>query len=151
MQERRLPSAINNLRLGEILLLGRETAFGRLVEGMHRDAFILKGQIIELKEKPSVPTGTIGMDSFGNTPTYEDRGIIKRAIVGMGRQDVDPNGLTPLDDKIDIIGASSDHTILDVTQSEVEYKVGDIVEFYMDYGCLLRASTSQYVDKVIVK
>jgi predicted amino acid racemase len=132
-------------------LLGRETAFGRLVEGMHRDAFVLKGQIIELKEKPSIPTGTIGMDAFGNTPAYEDRGIIKRAIVGMGRQDIDPDGLSPLDDKIDIIGASSDHTILDVTQSEVEYKVGDIVEFYMDYGCLLRASTSQYVDKVIVK
>jgi predicted amino acid racemase len=69
----------------------------------------------------------------------------------MGRQDVDPNGLMPLDGRIDIIGASSDHTIIDVTQSEVEYKVGDIVEFYMDYSCLLRASTSQYVDKVIIE
>lgn len=151
MNEGRFPSGINNLRLGEILLLGRETAFGKIINGMHRDVFILKGQIIELKNKPSVPVGNIGMDAFGNVPFYEDRGIIKRAIIAMGRQDIDPDGLFPIDDKIEVIGASSDHTILDVTDSNVYYKVGDIVEFLMDYSCLLRATTSNYVEKIIVE
>lgn len=150
LKENRLPKGINNLRLGEVLLLGRETAFGNMIEGMHNDVFILKGEIIELKEKPSVPIGTIGMDAFGNTPSYEDRGTIKRAILAMGRQDIDPSGLTPLDKDIVILGASSDHTILDVTKSKKEYKVGDRVEFLMDYGCLLRACTSQYVKKELV-
>lgn len=150
LDQGRLPKGINNLRLGEILLLGRETAFGKLVKGMNSDVFILKGQIIELKEKPSLPIGNIGMDAFGNIPTFEDRGIIKRAIIGIGRQDADPSGLTPIDTKIEILGASSDHTILDVTNSDKEYKVGDIVEFYMDYGALLRASTSEYVEKIVI-
>lgn len=146
----RMPKEINNLRLGEILLLGRETAYGDLVEGLNTDAFILKGQIVELKEKPSVPIGNIGMDAFGNKPSYEDRGLIKRAIVAMGRQDIDPSGMTPMDKNIDILGASSDHTILDVTKSDKDYKVGDIVEFYMDYGCLLKAMTSEYIEKVTI-
>ncbi|MDF2674504.1 MAG: alanine/ornithine racemase family PLP-dependent enzyme [Clostridiales bacterium] len=150
MSENRFPSGINNLRLGEILLLGRETAYGKVVNGMHRDTFTLKAEIIELKDKPSVPIGNIGMDAFGNIPSHEDRGIIRRGIIAVGRQDIDPDGLFPTDNKIDILGASSDHTILDVTNSSSEYKVGDIVEFHMDYSCLLRASTSEYVDKIMV-
>ncbi|MCX7904594.1 MAG: ornithine racemase Orr [Caloramator sp.] len=148
--EDRLPKGINNLRFGEALLLGRETAFGNFVDGLHKDVFILKAEIIELKEKPSVPIGNIGMDAFGQKPHFEDKGIMKRAIVAMGRQDIDPSGLIPLDQDISIVGASSDHTILDVTHSKREYKVGDTVEFVMEYGALLRAMTSEYVKKVTV-
>lgn len=150
IEKGRLPIGINNLRLGEIILLGRETAFGNEISGMHKDVFKLKAQIVELKEKPSIPIGTIGMDAFGNTPSYEDRGIIKRAILAVGRQDIALEGITPIDKDIDILGASSDHTILDVTNSKKDYEVGDTVEFLMDYGCLLRASTSQYVKKALV-
>lgn len=151
INEGRFPSGINNLRLGEVLLLGRETAFGRIIKELYKDIFILKGQIIELKNKPSVPVGNIGMDAFGNTPHHEDRGIIKRAIIAMGKQDIDPDGLFPIDSKIEVLGASSDHTILDVTNSNIDYKVGDTVEFLMDYSCLLRASTSGYVEKIVVE
>lgn len=151
VQNKKMVKGINNLRLGEVLLLGRETAYGNAVEGLNQDVFVLKGQIVELKEKPSLPIGTIGMDAFGNVPVFEDRGIIKRAIVAMGRQDIDPSGITPIDKDIQILGGSSDHTILDVTKTEREYHTGDIVEFLMDYGSLLRASTSPYVKKVVVK
>lgn len=150
IEKGRLPVGINNLRLGEIILLGRETAFGKEINGMHKDIFKLKAQIVELKEKPSLPIGTIGMDAFGNTPSYEDRGIIKRAILAVGRQDIALEGMKPIDEGIDILGASSDHTILDVTKSKKDYKIGDTVEFLMDYGCLLRASTSQYVKKILI-
>lgn len=146
-----LPKGINNLRLGEIVLLGRETAYGNAVDGLNQDVFKLRAQIIELKEKPSLPIGTIGMDAFGNKPEFEDRGIIKRAIIGVGRQDIDPGNMHPVDAKINILGSSSDHTILDVTNSDTSYKVGDIVEFSMDYGCLLKAMTSEYVEKAIIK
>jgi ornithine racemase len=151
LKEGRLPEGINNLRLGEILLLGRETAFGKAIEGMYSDVFVLKGEIAELKEKPSVPIGNIGMDAFGNTPIIEDRGMMKRAIIAIGRQDIDPGLMRPADEKIEIIGASSDHTIIDVTNSDREYKVGDIIDFYMDYGCLLKATTSTYVEKLVVE
>ena len=88
------------------------------------------------------------MDAFGNKPVYEDRGIIKRAIIAVGRQDADPDNLHPIDSKIDILGASSDHLILDVSKSDREYEVGDIVSFKLSYSSLLRATTSGFVARV---
>ncbi|HNZ82681.1 MAG TPA: ornithine racemase Orr [Sedimentibacter sp.] len=143
-----LPEGINNLRVGEAFLLGGETAYGQKLEGFYDDAFTLEAEIIELKEKQSVPIGETGVDAFGNKPVYEDRGIIRRAIIAVGRQDVDPDALSPMDEKIDILGASSDHLILDVSKSDNEYHVGGIVNFKLSYSSLLRATTSGYVERV---
>ena len=145
-----LPKGINNLRIGETFLLGNETAYGEHLEGFYDDIFKLEAEIIELKEKQSVPIGETGVDAFGNKPIYQDRGIIKRAIIAVGRQDIDPDKLHPIDSKIHILGASSDHLILDVTKSYNEYKVGDIVSFKLSYSSLLRATTSNYVEKVYI-
>lgn len=145
-----IPRGINNLRLGESIVLGNETAYGNRIEGTYNDCFTLCAEIIELKEKQSVPIGEIGVDAFGNKPTYVDRGIRKRAILAIGKQDVRIDGLTPIDERIIILGASSDHMIVDVTDCEKDYSIGDIIEFTMDYGALLAASTSDYVNKVIV-
>ena len=143
-----LPEGINNLRVGEAFLLGGETAYGQKLEGFYDDAFTLEAEIIELKEKQSVPIGETGVDAFGNKPVYEDRGIIRRAIIAVGRQDVVPDALSPMDEKIDILGASSDHLILDVSKSDNEYHVGGIVNFKLSYSSLLRATTSGYVERV---
>jgi len=144
-----MPKRINNLRLGESIVLGNETAHGNSIKGTFYDCFTFCAEIIELKEKQSVPIGEIGVDAFGNKPTYVDRGIRKRAILAAGRQDVRPDGLSPKDDAIIILGASSDHMIIDVTDSCRDYSIGDIVEFTLDYGALLLTSTSEYVEKVI--
>lgn len=142
-----VPEGINMLRIGETIVLGRETAFGEAVEGMHLDAFRLQGEIVEMKRKPSLPIGKIGMDAFGNTPSFEDRGEIIRAIVALGRQDVNIDGLEPYDSKISILGGSSDHLLLDITEVADRYKIGSVVEFNVDYGALLGAYTSEYIQK----
>ncbi|MCB2307918.1 alanine/ornithine racemase family PLP-dependent enzyme [Clostridium estertheticum] len=142
-----MPKDINQLRIGEAIVLGRETSFGKPVPNCYDDAFILSGEIVEIKSKPTVPTGTIGMDAFGHIPSFEDKGIRKRAIIALGRQDIRVEGITPLDNDISIFGASSDHLILDVTDSKKQLIVGSIVEFKIDYGCLLKAMTSPYVEK----
>lgn len=143
----RLPEGINNLRMGEILVLGRETAYGELVEGMYDDAFIFEAEIIELKEKDSVPTGEIGMDAFGNKPTFVDKGKRMRAILAAGVQDVKADQLIPLDEDIDYFGSSSDHMMWDVTDSKMNYQVGDIVKFKLEYGSILSLFTSEYIAK----
>ncbi|WP_298843531.1 ornithine racemase Orr [Clostridium sp.] len=142
-----MPKEINQLRIGEAIVLGRETSFGKPILNCYDDAFILRAEIIEIKSKPTVPTGTIGMDAFGNIPSFEDKGIRKRAIVALGRQDIRVEGLTPLDNDLSIFGASSDHLILDVTDSKKQLFVGSIVQFKIDYGCLLASMTSPYVEK----
>lgn len=143
-----LPAGINNLRLGEAFLLGNDTAYGAKLPGTTSDTLILEAQIVELKSKRSLPVGEIGVDAFGQRPYYEDRGIIKRAILAIGKQDTDPDSMTSLDEKIDILGASSDHLILDVSKSETDYKVGDVIKFELGYSAMLKCATSKYVEKV---
>ncbi len=140
-----LPEKINNLRLGEAFLLGNDTAYGQILPGTVDDALVVEAQIVELKEKPSLPIGEVGVDAFGQKPYYEDRGIIKRAIIGIGQQDMTADSMYPIDERIDVLGASSDHMLLDVTKAD--YKVGDIVSFKLGYGSVLKAATSEYVAK----
>jgi len=141
---------INNLRLGESLVCGTETAYGERIKGTYNDAFVLELEVIEAKNKPSVPTGVIGRDAFGNIPTYVDRGIRKRVICAAGQQDLDNGTIIPQDEDIIILGGSSDHLIIDTTDSIVDYKVGDIIKFNLKYASVLRAMTSEYIKKVII-
>ncbi len=143
-----IPEGISNLRLGEVILLGTETAYGKNFINLHEDIFTLRTQIIEIKDKPSMPKGLMGKDAFGHEPVHEDRGILRRAIVALGRQDADPDGVIPSNSKIKILGASSDHMIVDITDDPEHYEVGDIMSFKLKYSGLLRAMTSPYVEKV---
>lgn len=138
---------INNLRIGEAIVLGQETAFGERIEGCSWDAFVLQGEIVEVKEKQSFPKGKKGVDAFGQKPNFKDRGIRKRAIVALGKQDIDSDTISPKDKKIQVIGASSDHLVLDITESLSKYEVGDIIEFHMEYSSLLRGMASVYIEK----
>lgn len=138
---------INNLRLGESIYLGCETLNRESIPGLFTDAFTLVTEVIEAKSKPSKPYGTVSQDAFGNVPKFKDNGQINRAILGVGLQDVPVSGLTARSD-IEILGASSDHIIID--SKNIKLKVGKEVEFDMNYGALLAAMTSPYVIKNLV-
>ncbi|MDO5301600.1 MAG: ornithine racemase Orr [Tissierellia bacterium] len=143
-------SGINNLRLGEVMVLGTESAYGELMEGLHPDVWTLEAQIIECKEKPSVPPHEdLGRDAFGRKPHFDDLGVRKRAIIAVGKQDVDIEHLVPHDEGLRMLGQSSDHTIVDVTDGEKDYQVGDVLKFHLDYVSVLSLNTSEYVEKVI--
>lgn len=146
VREGRAPAGITNLRLGEALMLGNDTATCCLMEGLHGDAFTLSAELIELQRKPSKPIGTSGANAFGEKVTFEDHGPQLRGILAVGRQDVVAEGLTPHDTRVRLLGASSDHLLVDLSEAP-EYRVGDPLHFNPDYGALLRASTSPYVHK----
>ena len=151
LEENSLPEKINQLRVGEAIILGTSSTDNRDIPWLRQDTLILKAEIIELKEKPSLPKGPIGKNAFGRTPKFIDKGIRKRAILAIGGQDVSVGGLIPLMKGIEVLGGSSDHIIVDVTESQTELKVGDILEFRMNYEAMLRAMTSKYVDKNYIK
>lgn len=144
-----MPPGINQLRIGEGILLGRETVQRSPLPGLKQDAFRLYAEIIELKEKQSVPIGKIGQDAMGNTPYFPDKGNRLRAILALGRQDVYIDGLIPNDPSLSIIGASSDHLIVDVTDSDVSWQVGMEIAFNVEYAALMSAMASPYVKKMI--
>ena len=151
LQEGRLPKGINHLRIGEGILLGTESAYGGQLPNMHHDCFQLIAELVEVENKPSMPIGTVGKDAFGQIPTFKDRGLRKRAIAAVGKQDFATHEITPRDQGIEILGASSDHLIMDITDTRIPYKVGDELRFSLSYGAMLALSTSPYVSTQYVE
>lgn len=143
------PKELNQLRVGEALANGTESSFGKNFIGLHEDVFTIEAQIVELKEKPSVPIGTRGKNAFGKEPVFEDYGIQKRAIIALGMQDTDPEDLVPILEGAKILGASSDHMIVDITHVRDALDVGSILAFRTNYRSVLRAYTSAYVYREI--
>lgn len=142
-----VPSGITDFRLGESLLFGKERASYAFLPGTRRDAFTLEAGIVEVLRKPSMPAGEIGVDSYGNRPQFTDKGERLRAIVAVGRQDIDVDTMRPVDHACTIEGASSDHLIVDVTNSARDYRVGDRFGLELGYYATLRACTSPYVQR----
>ena len=141
-----LPERINGLRIGYSVLLGRNGTDGSPLPELHQDAFTIEGELIEKKRKPSLPTGSLGLDAFGNKPVFVDRGERLRGIASLGRLDLDPRSLIPKAAGVEIVTASSDHLILDLTDA-APVEVGDKVEFLLDYASLVQAIMSPYVVK----
>lgn len=132
---------INDLRIGEAILLGTDPVTRSPIPGLHHDAFTLVGSVIESLEKPSVPWGSRGHASLGPKPGVRDRGTIIQTIVALGEQDTNPEGLTP-PVGVTVIGSSSDHLILETPTRLV---AGTELRFGVDYAGLLRAMTSPFV------
>jgi predicted amino acid racemase len=143
-----MPAGVNNLRIGEAILQGgRDTFHDEPWDALDRDAFLLSAELLEVKTKPSMPIGEIGVDAFGKKPVFVDKGDRLRGILNVGREDIVVDGLTPADAGVAVLGASSDHLVVDVTDANEVPEVGDHLGFHMDYGALLAAMTSEYVEK----
>lgn len=149
IQDGTIPACINNLRIGELILYGTDVSNHLVYPELHHDAFVLEAEIIEVKDKPSMPIGRIGRDAFGNIPVFEDKGIRRRAICALGKQDTDPEGLFPMDAGVEIIAASSDHLIVDLTEAREAFQTGDLLRFRPNYVGGLHANTSPYIEKVV--
>ena len=148
-----MPKRINNLRMGENIIVAYDNAayHGHDTAPMHRDVWTLRAEVLEVKDKPTHPVGTINVDAFGQTPTYPDRGIRKRALLGVGKVDLgSPFDVFPRLQGVEVLGGSSDHLILDIEDAERDLKPGDIVEFDIDYGSLVFLSASEDV-KIVCK
>lgn len=148
LEENALPEKVNHLRIGEALLLGRETSFRKSVAGLHHDVFTLRAEVIEAKRKSSVPEGRFA--KTGRPPQFKEIGMLNRVILALGGIDVEPRGLRPKFKGINYLGHSLDHAIYDVTAFNKQVKVGDTLEFSVDYRNLVRLFVSPYVNKVLV-
>lgn len=151
--EGNLPERINMLRIGEGILLAKdlEDLWGYDMSFLNKDVFTLRAEVIEVKDKPSYPVGDIMFDSFGNKPEYEDRGTRKRALIALGKVDYAfPEKLDLKEPGIEVLGASSDHTILDIEDAEREIRVGDVIEFLPSYANLVYLTNSPNIEKVYI-
>ena len=145
-----IPKRINHLRIGEAILTSRdmEEFFDCEIEGLKKDAFVLKAEVVEVKTKPTHPLGDMMVNAFGEKPVFEDKGRRKRALLAVGRGDFgQPDKLIPKMEGAFVLGASSDHLILDIEDCTEDVKVGDILDFGMYYGPMLFLCGSDSVRK----
>ncbi len=141
-----MPKGINNLRIGDTFYFGRNMQERTYLDYMKNDCFILTGEVVEIKKKPSVPIGERGYAALNSLPEFEDNGEVIRAIISVGKQDIDLD-MSPLDCGAKILGASSDHLIVDITHCERNISVGDTMSFNMLYTSVMRSFTSRFIDK----
>ena len=145
-----MPHGINHLRIGEAILLNHDLPdeWGMDIDYLSSPS-LLRAQVVEVYDKPSVPVGETATDAFDNHPVFEDRGIRRRAIIALGKADIgDARKLLPLDNGAEILAATSDHTIIDIENCEREIRPGDIMTFKLTYENLMYAFLSDDVAKV---
>lgn len=120
-----LPSWINQLRIGEAILLGHETASYQLIPGASRGAFLLEAEMIEVREKQGQ----------------------KQGVLALGRQDIGSMEVTPLTSGMKTKAISSDHLVVSLEEVAHRVRIGEIFKFVPTYFPLATAMASPYVAK----
>ncbi|WP_422063644.1 alanine/ornithine racemase family PLP-dependent enzyme [Shimia sp.] len=127
---------INDLRIGEAILLGIDPITGDQIGGMFQDAFTLVVEVIET-DAGSVPpcVGTVD-PSLARLRLVPDTSETTRIILAIGSQDTDAAGLSMPAGTI-LIGATSDHFVMGTHDTTLS--VGAEMRFNMNYSALMRA------------
>jgi ornithine racemase len=123
MSEHKPLQGVNQLRIGTAVLLGISSSIGpRRIQGFHHDTFVLEAELIELKKGDKL----LGM-------------------LSLGQLDVAQEFLFPVSPGVAIVRASSDHTLVDVTEMDPKPRIGDTLAFQLGYYSLMRLMASPYV------
>ena len=147
-----MPKGINHFRIGEALFFGLNLFTGETFEGMHDDVLELCAEIIELTEKPMIPSGIMAENPSGDSYEIDESLYGKkshRAILDIGLLDVNPKFLIPKKD-MSVVGASSDMLVVELGENEHNFKVGDVLRFSLRYMGALSILNSRYINKEIV-
>ena len=116
-------TGVNQLRIGTAILLGISSSIGPIhIKGFYNDTFVLDAELIEVKKR--------------------DRLL---GILSLGQLDTEPEYLFPISPGVTVIGSSSDHTVVDLTESPQTPSVGDRISFHLGYFALSRLMVSPYV------
>lgn len=134
---------INDLRLGEAILLGVEPVTGDQIGGMHTDAFTLVAEIIETEAKPAPFPIALVDPSLARLWIVPTSGVSTRLILAIGHQDTDISGLS-LPVGYTLIGATSDHLVIESIRSPL--KLGTEVRFQMNYSALMHAMAAPDIE-----
>lgn len=145
-----MPKRINHLRLGGSIANPMNMRIGRglTFPGLREDTLRLTAEIVEVHRKESAPKGESTKNWAGETIVRADKGRRLRAILAVGSQDVGDAGvMIPETEGAEIVGHSSDHTIVDVTDTARIWGSGDTLTFKVRYPNMLYAFTGDHVCK----
>ncbi len=134
---------INDLRLGEAILLGVEPVTGEQIDGMQTDAFTLIAEVIEKGAKPAPFPIALVDPTLVKLRIVPTSGVSRRLILALGHQDTDISGLSmPVGSTK--IGATSDHFVIETMRSPL--RLGSEVSFQMNYSALMYAMAAPDIE-----
>jgi predicted amino acid racemase len=149
VQSGQVPARFNHFRVGEAILTGTDFSTWAELPMPYMDTFKAYAEVIELKDKPSAPDGTCGPDAFMEVREWPDHGVRRRAIVALGEIDLRTSCLKPLRPGVGVVGASSDHMVLDVTDAKPPVKLGEELVFDTLYPAVSTGWASSCTTKVV--
>lgn len=144
MQHKHLPNRINNIRLGESVFLGTIPTINQTHPDLDTRVVTFRSDILEIREKRVTPHQLRGKDALGSQPRFTHRGLRKHAILNFGICDTYPSGLTPLIPGMEIISVNSNYTLTDITDCRHRFKIGNFVDFTMNYQAFLQSFISPF-------
>ena len=127
---------INDLRLGEAILLGVDPVTGDRIDGLFRDAFTLVAEVIEVDAKSVRRSENCADPKLRRIRLVPDMSETTRLILAIGHQDTDAAGLS-LPESTTLFGTTSDHLVVGIKDTAL--CVGSEMRFHMNYSALMRA------------
>lgn len=115
---------VNDLRLGEAILLGVDPTSTVPIEGLHTDAFSIVTEVIESR-------------------LHRTDG---QSILAIGHQDTDITGLT-LPPGLKVSGATSDHLVIQTFDEQLP--IGAEIPCQPNYSALMRAMAAPNIEKIV--
>jgi ornithine racemase len=133
IEKNKMPEGINQVRIGEAILLGHETSGYGPITGTYNDVFTLEAEIIEVKKKKN--------------HTY-------KLILALGAQDVNFENVVCDFQSLKLVSQSSDHTVIAAEtgrENKLNLDVGDVLPFNLNYFGLLSCMTSPFIEKKYIE
>lgn len=156
VERQNIPPEINHFRIGEAAFFGTSPLENKQFLDLCTNTFKLSANLIEIEEKTIVPDGVINEANIGHTSEYDEKLIGRKAckaIFDFGMLDVDAHDVTPLDEKLEFIGTTSDMTVYeykDINKTEENFNeklVGKKFEFDLNYMGVARLLNSKFIGK----
>lgn len=137
---------INDLRLGEAILLGVDPISGQQIGGLYNDAFTLVAEVIEAKSRSEPPTMLIVDPALPMLRLVQNCRDKRHSILAIGHQDIDIIGLV-FPPGVALVGATSDHLVVETYDHRLQ--VGSEVSFQLNYSALMRGMSAPGIEKVM--
>ncbi len=142
----RATGRINDLRIGEAILLGMDPITGVQIGGLFQDSFTLVAEVIETDTKtvsPLLGTADHAPAIIRLVPATLET---TRIILALGNQDTDTAGLS-MPAGSTLVGATSDHLVIGTTDQKL--RVGSEMRFQMNYSALMRAMAAPDIQTIL--
>ncbi|AVQ33577.1 alanine racemase [Staphylococcus muscae] len=121
---------INELRIGEAIFRGVETAYNMRLPQLYDQAVTMTGRILEIKPRLDMRT----------------RQSYLQAVVDIGELDTDVGDMIPMDDQLSIVGYTSDVLLINLGLADY-YQIGDSISFELGYSAIAQSMHNQQLER----